>query len=564
MATSLGNPLDLSQPIAETTDQAYQNWQKQQEQMQWAKDQFAKNQGTSDAVVAGDRATQQQMNDAATQDRALYTGSYVPAMQQQLDFARNYTTPERMAANRGAAMTTSNVAFDANADAAKRQLQSVGVDPSSGRFAGLDAGLAAARAKSAAAAGTQSDRTTEQLGQQYLEQAIQTGAVLPGQAVNEAGLGVGAGNAAVNTGLATTASGAATMGTPLQWNQQGNQMFANWPTWASAQTNAGLTQNRDTASENLAQEKLNQSSSSGIGALLGAGAGLLGGVGKLAGGLGSLSGMFGGSSDSATLGPATGSGTGGSYTSADLGGAGYTPGAAGNDGTQLVKRGGMIQKMASGGTAHDLLGTAGSVGGNMIFPVIGGMVGKFVGNALGDLIEGNPGNIGADAERDATFGAADPDKPGGFGMPNLPGMGGIGKMFGVGGGGASSAGTQATDAASWGGDAAGTASSGADIADAGMLFAQGGEAGPSNMVQPDQSPSGGAETDDVHAMLNEGEFVVPKDVASWLGEKFLQNLINKARTEASGPKAEPEMAPMPQAMALSPPSFRSEGARAGA
>jgi hypothetical protein len=37
-------------------------------------------------------------------------------------------------------------------------------------------------------------------------------------------------------------------------------------------------------------------------------------------------------------------------------------------------------------------------------------------------------------------------------------------------------------------------------------------------------------------MLNEGEFVVPKDVSSWLGEKFLQNLINKARTEEPVPR----------------------------
>ena len=55
----------------------------------------------------------------------------------------------------------------------------------------------------------------------------------------------------------------------------------------------------------------------------------------------------------------------------------------------------------------------------------------------------------------------------------------------------------------------------------------------SNMVQPEQSPSGGAETDDVHALLNEGEFVMPKDVSSWLGEKFRKN-INKARTEWPG------------------------------
>jgi len=410
---TVGNPLDLSMPIAETTNQAYKDWQQQQDQMNWAKAAYAGNKATADKVQAGDLATQDEMNRAATEDRALYTGTYVPAMKQQMDYALNYTTPERMAANRGASMATSNIAFDANANAAKRQLGSYGVNPASGAFAGLDAGVAAARAKQAAGAGTTSDRQTEMLGQQYLANAIATGAVLPGQAVNEAGLGVGAGNAAANTGLATTASGSSTMGTPLQWNQQGNNMFANWPAWASTATNAGLTQNRDTAAQSEAQQKINASSSSGIGALVGAGAGILGSV------------------------------------------------------------------------------VGGPVGG-----MIGSSLGSMVGNSLG---------------------------------------GGSGMTFAEGG---------AVDEE--------TAEGEPPMDDA------------SNMVSPEMSPSGGAQTDDVHALLNEGEFVVPKDVTSWLGEKFLQNLINKARTEASGPKAEPEQAPMPQAMALSPPAFQSEGARAGA
>jgi hypothetical protein len=435
---TVGNPLDLSQPIAATTNQAYSDWLQEQQQMAWAKSQFAGNATTAAGVQAGDEATQQQMQDASTQDRALYTGSYVPAMQQQLDYAENYTTPDRMAANRGAAMATANIAGAAQNNAAKMQLQSVGVNPSSGQFAGLNAGLAAAAAGRAAAAGTTSDRTTEQLGQQYLEQAIQTGAVLPGQAVNESGLAVGAGNAAVNTGLATTASGSATMGTPLQWNAQGNQMLANWPAWASTATNAGLTQNRDTATESEAQQKINQSSSSGVGALIGAGAGILGSVvgGPVGGAIGSMAGKALGS---------------------------------------LASSGG------SGATADSIMG---------------------LGSAKGGLIKFATGGLASTDDIDAS-----------------------------------------------------------DVAN---LYADGGAPPDSNMVHPDQSPSRGAKTDDVHAMLNEGEFVVPKDVTSWLGEKFLQNLINKSRMEAAGPKAEPEQAPMPQAMALSPPSFHSEGARAGA
>ena len=54
----------------------------------------------------------------------------------------------------------------------------------SGRYAGLDAGLRAKNAATAAAAGTKSDRDTEALGQEYLDRAIRTGAALPGQSAN--------------------------------------------------------------------------------------------------------------------------------------------------------------------------------------------------------------------------------------------------------------------------------------------------------------------------------------------------------------------------------------------
>jgi hypothetical protein len=61
-------------------------------------------------------------------------------------------------------------------------------------------------------------------------------------------------------------------------------------------------------------------------------------------------------------------------------------------------------------------------------------------------------------------------------------------------------------------------------------------------VPPDASPSQGGAIDDVPARLNVGEFVVPKDVVRWHGEKFFQNLIQKARKEESGGgNAKPQM-----------------------
>jgi len=101
---------------------------------------------------------------------------------------------------------------------------------------------------------------------------------------------------------------------------------------------------------------------------------------------------------------------------------------------------------------------------------------------------------------------------------------------------------------------------GGEVEDPPMVDAEELAAASGNMVPPEASPSGGAETDDVHAMLNEGEFVIPKQVVSWHGEKFFQNLIKKAYNEMQQPQvAEPEAGP-PQAMAISPPTFASQGA----
>jgi hypothetical protein len=57
------------------------------------------------------------------------------------------------------------------------------------------------------------------------------------------------------------------------------------------------------------------------------------------------------------------------------------------------------------------------------------------------------------------------------------------------------------------------------------------------------SPSHGQNVDDVPARLNAGEFVVPRDVASWKGQEFFQNLIKKSRALSAGAPAKPSMKP---------------------
>ena len=630
-STTNDNPLDLGQYISGVTNQAYTNWGTQNDQMKWAKDQFAKNSGTADTVSNRALDTSNQFAGYATRDQDLYSGSYIPAMKQQLDYAEQYTTPERMAANRAAAGATVANNAAAQRSASERALQSTGVDPSSGRFAGLDAGLAAQAAAQTAGAMTTSDRTTEQLGQQYLAQAIQTGAVLPGQAVNEAGLGISAGNQAVNAPLAATASGAATMGTPLQWNAAGNDMYKQWASAAGAQASAGQTQQQI----DLAVEKQKQSESSGAGALIGAGMGVLGSVagayfggpmgaslgGRLGGALGkatsSSSSSSGGGADAIMgLGQSTGGMTRRYYAEGgrvddeedmtdqyntqldpeeeqryhdwaaqnhregdtydyDMRGA-WKQGIEGDPRTGHYpdtykkpnhptfsdesqydgsggRRGGHWEEDETGSETLQPYGTHSHADGGRIEPYderYQGLHNKPYATEDRELNE----DTSRAADKLLLDRPVDPrsEEHGGSGWGNLP----------------LASGRRPGDTSEF------RFAQGGDVHAMISAFANGGDIPPSppgpaddggsNMVSPDQSPSGGAKTDDVHAMLNEGEFVMPKDVTGWLGEKFMQNLINKARTEMAGPKAEGQPGPPVQAMAMSPPSFRSEGARAGA
>jgi hypothetical protein len=58
-------------------------------------------------------------------------------------------------------------------------------------------------------------------------------------------------------------------------------------------------------------------------------------------------------------------------------------------------------------------------------------------------------------------------------------------------------------------------------------------------VPADASPTGGGAIDDVPARLTAGEFVVPKDVASWKGEEYFQKLIDQSRKAKGEASAKP-------------------------
>lgn len=87
----------------------------------------------------------------------------------------------------------------------------------------------------------------------------------------------------------------------------------------------------------------------------------------------------------------------------------------------------------------------------------------------------------------------------------------------------------------------------ANAAMAGM-FADGGP------VPALASPSAGAETDDVPARVNVGEFIMPKEAVSWFGEKAMHDMILKAQRQRA--ETEQQSGAVPDVMPMRPEAPR--------
>lgn len=245
-------------------DQAAQG----RDQYQWAKDQFTKNQGTSDRVVNDALNEGDYWSGAGQQLMQNYMSMYPDAMRQQLQYAQQYGSDANKALARGQAIATVGQSFDQAAKDSSENLESYGLKPQD-VSARLDASVRTQRAAASAAAGTESDINRDVVGQQLLSQAIQTGQGMAGVATGATGVGQAARNQAINTGLATTASGSSTMGTPLQWAGMGNEELKEWPKAQQTAQQMGqqFYQAQDQSQQGWA--KLGEESSSGIGALVG-------------------------------------------------------------------------------------------------------------------------------------------------------------------------------------------------------------------------------------------------------------------------------------------------------
>lgn len=263
-------PPDYSGIANASSEAAQLSFQLGREQLAWAREQYYKDREVVDGVVQK-ASNSLDRNDATAQaDRARYEKTYQPLEDDLANDARSYATDERRDKDIGRAQATVATQFDQTRQAALQQLEGFGIDPSSTRYAALDIGTRAAKAAAMAAAGNQAAERVDAMGRALRSEAINVGRGYPGQVAAQYGTALNAGNQAVNSQLAATASGANTMGTAQGWTGTGNQSLGVWGNALTSGYNA-----------QMAQYNANQNSSSGWGSALG----LIGGIGLKAFGL---------------------------------------------------------------------------------------------------------------------------------------------------------------------------------------------------------------------------------------------------------------------------------------
>lgn len=220
-----------------------------QDWLSFAKDAFEQSkarQETIDKQTADVMAQQQGVADQqlkwAQQDRDRYNNVFVPAQDKFVNTAMNYDTPEKQEeAAAEASADVQNSAAKAQ-EAQARNAASMGVNPASGRYAGIDQNTVMNTALANAGAQNQARQLVRDkaLGLQY--QAANMGNMLPQQSNQTMGLGLGAGSDAiglaqrnqqlfngstgiVNSGYAGAMSGYQGMSNSLN-NLYGNQLSA--------------------------------------------------------------------------------------------------------------------------------------------------------------------------------------------------------------------------------------------------------------------------------------------------------------------------------------------------
>jgi hypothetical protein len=195
-----------------------------QQQYAWGQAQFQQNSQLTDQVVGNLMSLYGQLTGAGNQLMSQYQSLFAPEYQQLVTDANNYSSQARIQQAMGAAESGVAQQFNGARNAALADLQSFGIDPSSGRYAALDAAERTQAAAAQAGAGFQAEQATEATGRGLRSEALQLGSVMPSQATAAYNAAEGAATAGENAKLANAQEGVNMLGSPTQHGAVAQQL----------------------------------------------------------------------------------------------------------------------------------------------------------------------------------------------------------------------------------------------------------------------------------------------------------------------------------------------------
>lgn len=216
-------------PIAAANRAAVESQERiAQEQLAWARERFEYDRGITDRVLATLIPQLESESAAAAQTRERYESIFRPIEDQFIAEVAAYDTPERRESEAARAVADVANAMEGQRQGAFARLESFGVDPSMARSGALDSNVRVFQAALSAGAANEARRQVEETGRALRGEVINLGMGYPAQVAQAYATSQAAGQGSVGNQLATTASGAQTMGTGNQWMAGSNQVLGAW------------------------------------------------------------------------------------------------------------------------------------------------------------------------------------------------------------------------------------------------------------------------------------------------------------------------------------------------
>lgn len=220
------------------------------------------------------RVTEQQIGIADEQaawsrsDRERYETTFRPIEDQFVEEAANYGSPERQAAAAAEAKADVEGAAAQQRQASQRQAASLGLNPASGRFAGIERGAEMGTALASAGAQNAARTSVRDKALALKGDVVNLGRGLPAQSAQAAALGLSGGSSAV--GLAQGANQQYIASTGIM-----GQGFSGAGAGYSGMASTLSQKYGNELSAWQAQQQANAQSASGIGSFLGGVTGLI-------------------------------------------------------------------------------------------------------------------------------------------------------------------------------------------------------------------------------------------------------------------------------------------------